>query len=319
MSDFILPTAPNYENAMLLAKSVTMRFGGVTAVSDLSIALPKGGIAGIIGPNGAGKTTAFNVLSGFYTPQEGEVIFNGKSVKGTHPSEICRLGMARTFQNIRLSQQMTVLENIMVGCHVRRHCPWWMAPLGLPSFYKEEAAIVEKSKQLAERVNLSANLNDQAGSLPYGAQRRLEIARALATEPRLLLLDEPAAGMKAAIRQRADRPTAFLLSRVNPFLFPGGQPYGYDSLGTPGNLNKFTPKDVRGFWQKQLAQPWVLSVAGDFDREAVLAFARSLPAPDGKGVLVPSPSWSDARSLDLHLPGRNQAHGLPHPRARQHL
>jgi len=195
MSDFILPTAPNYENAMLLAKSVTMRFGGVTAVSDLSIALPKGGIAGIIGPNGAGKTTAFNVLSGFYTPQEGEVIFNGKSVKGTHPSEICRLGMARTFQNIRLSQQMTVLENIMVGCHVRRHCPWWMAPLGLPSFYKEEAAIVEKSKQLAERVNLSANLNDQAGSLPYGAQRRLEIARALATEPRLLLLDEPAAGM----------------------------------------------------------------------------------------------------------------------------
>jgi len=116
--------------------------------------------------------------------------------------------------------------------------------------------------------------------------------------------------MKAAIRQRADRPTAFLFSRVNPFLFPGGQPYGYDSLGTPGNLDKFTPKDVRGFWQKQLAQPWVLSVAGDFDREAVLAFARSLPAPDGKGVLVPSPSWSDARSLDLHLPGRNQAHVL---------
>ena len=195
MSGFNLPKAPNYEGALLLAKDVTMRFGGVTAVSDLPISLPKGAIAGIIGPNGAGKTTAFNVLSGFYTPQEGDVIFDGKSVKGLGPSEICRMGMARTFQNIRLSQQMTVLENIMVGCHVRRRCPWWMAPLGIPAFYKEEAAIVEKSKQLADRVNLSGNLNDQAGSLPYGAQRRLEIARALATEPKLLLLDEPAAGM----------------------------------------------------------------------------------------------------------------------------
>ena len=195
MSEFILPKAPNYEGALLLAKDVTMRFGGVTAVSDLSIALPKGAIAGIIGPNGAGKTTAFNVLSGFYTPQEGDVIFGGKSVKGLGPAEICNLGMARTFQNIRLSQQMTVLENIMVGCHVRRRCPWWMAPLGIPAFYKEEAAIIEKSKQLAERVNLSANLDDQAGSLPYGAQRRLEIARALATDPKLLFLDEPAAGM----------------------------------------------------------------------------------------------------------------------------
>ena len=143
MSGFNLPKAPNYEGALLLAKDVTMRFGGVTAVSDLSIALPKGAIAGIIGPNGAGKTTAFNVLSGFYTPQEGDVVFDGKSVKGLGPSEICRMGMARTFQNIRLSQQMTVLENIMVGCHVRRRCPWWMAPLGIPSYYREEAAIVE--------------------------------------------------------------------------------------------------------------------------------------------------------------------------------
>ena len=103
--------------------------------------------------------------------------------------------MARTFQNIRLSRQMTVLENIMVGCHVRRHCPWWMAPLGLPRFYREEAEIARKGRHLAERVNLGDQLDEKAGSLPYGAQRRLEIARALATEPRLLLLDEPAAGM----------------------------------------------------------------------------------------------------------------------------
>lgn len=195
MSEFILPRPPHYEGALLLARDVTMRFGGVTAVNELSLALPKGSITGIIGPNGAGKTTAFNVLSGFYTPQGGDVIFDGHSIKGRKPYDICRQGMARTFQNIRLSQHMTVLENIMVGCHVRRHCPWWMAPLGLPSFYREEAEIKEKSRKLAERVNLGEHLDDMASSLPYGAQRRLEIARALATEPRLLLLDEPAAGM----------------------------------------------------------------------------------------------------------------------------
>ena len=144
MSGFVLPTPPDYEGALLLARDVTMRFGGVTAVSELTLAVPQGAIAGIIGPNGAGKTTVFNVLSGFYTPQEGDVIFAGKSIKGRKPYDICRLGMARTFQNIRLSRQMTVLENIMVGCHVRRHCPWWMAPLGLPRFYREEAEIARK-------------------------------------------------------------------------------------------------------------------------------------------------------------------------------
>lgn len=195
MSGFALPTPPDYEGALLLARDVTMRFGGVTAVSELTLAVPQGAIAGIIGPNGAGKTTVFNVLSGFYTPREGDVIFAGKSIKGRKPYDICRLGMARTFQNIRLSRQMTVLENIMVGCHVRRHCPWWMAPLGLPRFYREEAEIARKGRLLAERVNLGDQLDEKAGSLPYGAQRRLEIARALATEPRLLLLDEPAAGM----------------------------------------------------------------------------------------------------------------------------
>lgn len=195
MSGFVLPKAPDYEGAILLAKNVTMRFGGVTAVSDLSIALPTGAIAGVIGPNGAGKTTVFNVLSGFYTPQEGEIYLKGKKINNLRPDQICKLGMARTFQNIRLSPQMTVLENIMVGCHVRRHCPWWMAPLGLPAFYREEDALIEKGKALAEKVQLEKQLNETAGSLPYGAQRRLEIARALATEPVILLLDEPAAGM----------------------------------------------------------------------------------------------------------------------------
>lgn len=192
---FVLPKAPDYAGAILLAQNITMRFGGVTAVSSLTLALPSGAIAGIIGPNGAGKTTVFNVLSGFYTPQEGAVFLEGKNVTKLQPYQICKLGMARTFQNIRLSPQMTVLENIMVGCHVRRHCPWWMAPLGLPAFYREEKELVETGKALAERVQLENQLEETAGSLPYGAQRRLEIARALATEPKILLLDEPAAGM----------------------------------------------------------------------------------------------------------------------------
>ena len=179
---------------ILTAENVTMRFGGVTAVSDLSLKVDEGSIVGVIGPNGAGKTTLFNVLSGFYTPQEGDVRFAGKSIRGRKPFEICRMGMARTFQNIRLSPHMSVLENVMVGCHVRRRCPWWMAPLGLPTYYKEEKAITDKARDV-EHLNLAEYMDEKAGSLPYGAQRRLEIARALATEPRLLLLDEPAAGM----------------------------------------------------------------------------------------------------------------------------
>ena len=205
---------------ILTAENVTMRFGGVTAVSDLSLKVDEGSIVGVIGPNGAGKTTLFNVLSGFYTPQEGDVRFAGKSIRGRKPFEICRMGMARTFQNIRLSPHMSVLENVMVGCHVRRRCPWWMAPLGLPTYYKEEKAITDKARDLVEHLNLAEYMDEKAGSLPYGAQRRLEIARALATEPRLLLLDEPAAGMnpqetnelKDLVPQiRADRDLSILL------------------------------------------------------------------------------------------------------------
>ncbi|MCI7569942.1 ABC transporter ATP-binding protein [Desulfovibrio sp.] len=191
MSDSVMEP----KDILLSASDVTMRFGGVTAVSGLSLAVPRGAVTGIIGPNGAGKTTAFNVLSGFYTPQEGSILFDGRDIRGRKPHDICRFGMARTFQNIRLSSQMSVLENIMVGCHVRRRQPWWTAPLGLPSYYREERAIAEKARALAARLGLDDVCDEQAGGLPYGAQRRLEIARALATEPRLLLLDEPAAGM----------------------------------------------------------------------------------------------------------------------------
>ncbi|MDE7064714.1 MAG: ABC transporter ATP-binding protein [Desulfovibrionaceae bacterium] len=186
---------PRPEDAFLLVDNVSMRFGGVTAVNELEMAIPRGGIVGLIGPNGAGKTTAFNVISGFYKPQEGRVVFNGRDVTGLPPHRICAAGMARTFQNIRLSHNMSALENVMVGCQVRRKYPWWMAPLGLPMFTREEQRIHDKAMALIERLSLVQYMHEKASSLPYGAQRRLEIARALATEPSFLLLDEPAAGM----------------------------------------------------------------------------------------------------------------------------
>lgn len=185
------------QNADLLldVQHITMRFGGITAVNDLSMQLPRGSITGLIGPNGAGKTTAFNVISGFYNPQEGDILFKGKSIKGFPPHRICKEGMARTFQNIRLFGSETALENVMVGCQVRRRTQWWMPVLSLPAARREEEEIREKARALIHRLALDAYIDEKASSLPYGAQRRLEIARALATKPDFLLLDEPAAGM----------------------------------------------------------------------------------------------------------------------------
>ena len=180
---------------LLDVQHITMRFGGITAVNDLSMRLPKGSITGLIGPNGAGKTTAFNVISGFYTPQEGDILFKGKSVKGFPPHRICKEGMARTFQNIRLFGSETALENVMVGCQVRRRTQWWMPVLSLPVARREEEEIREKARALIHRLALDSYIDEKASSLAYGAQRRLEIARALATQPDFLLLDEPAAGM----------------------------------------------------------------------------------------------------------------------------
>ena len=186
-------TSPVQNELLLDVRHVTMRFGGITAVNDLSMQLPKGSITGLIGPNGAGKTTAFNVISGFYTPQEGDILFKGRSVKGFPPHRICRAGMARTFQNIRLFGSESALENVMVGCQVRRKSQWWTPIFGLAR--REESDIREKARALIHRLALDAYVNEKASSLPYGAQRRLEIARALATSPDFLLLDEPAAGM----------------------------------------------------------------------------------------------------------------------------
>lgn len=180
---------------LLVVDNITMRFGGVMAVDSLSLHIPQGGIVGLIGPNGAGKTTVFNVISGFYTPQEGQILLHGKPIKGLPPHRICKAGMARTFQNIRLFGNLTALENVMVGCHVRRTSAWWMPILHLPHAMREEREMREHSRGLLKKLGLLDYQNENAASLPYGAQRRLEIARALATRPSFLLLDEPAAGM----------------------------------------------------------------------------------------------------------------------------
>ena len=180
-------------NTILHVNEATMRFGGVTAVNRLDMRVREGSIVGLIGPNGAGKTTVFNIISGFYTPTEGDVLFQGNSIIDRTPHEVCKTGIARTFQNIRLFGPATALENVMVGGHVRQKNQWWMPPFFL--HVAEERRMRTAFMELLERMGLADVAHMPASSLPYGAQRRLEIARALATRPAFLLLDEPAAGM----------------------------------------------------------------------------------------------------------------------------
>jgi branched-chain amino acid transport system ATP-binding protein len=180
---------------MLETKKVTIRFGGLTAVSDFNVTVGNNEIVGLIGPNGAGKTTAFNMITGIYAPTEGSIIFNGKDITGTKPHLLTNEGIARTFQNIRLFHEMSVLENIMVAASLRKRPNIFEAFLHLPGYTRGQKEAEERSLTMLESVGLAGNAGDNAVSLPYGKQRRLEIVRALATEPKLLLLDEPAAGM----------------------------------------------------------------------------------------------------------------------------
>src|SRR5687767_10900472 len=172
-----------------------MRFGGLTAVKSLNMTVPAQALYGLIGPNGAGKTTVFNVLTGVYCPTEGEIEFDGARIDRKKPFEITRLGAARTFQNIRLFADMTVVENVMTAHHLRSRQILPDAVLGTGKHHKEEAHTRARAMELLAIFNLDKVAQEPATSLPYGSQRRLEIARALATEPKLLLLDEPAAGM----------------------------------------------------------------------------------------------------------------------------
>ncbi len=181
--------------ALLDINDLRVNFGGLMAVSNLDLTIERGELVGLIGPNGAGKTTVFNSITGLCGIAAGKIIFDGKDITGHSAHRISRVGLARTFQNIRLFKDLSVLDNVKIACHQHRRYSIIESVLRTPRFTREEEEIVETSKELLELVNLDKKINEKAGSLPYGEQRRLEIARALATKPKLLLLDEPAAGM----------------------------------------------------------------------------------------------------------------------------
>lgn len=186
---------------MFKADNITIRFGGLTAVNNVSLTIEKGVICGLIGPNGAGKTTFFNIISGVYKPTEGKVIFNGKDITGMFPHKINDLGISRTYQSINLFHTMTVADNVMVGMHNRLKSGLIDSALHLKKQRAEEIAARKKVDELLDFVGILDKRDQIAGSLPYGDQRLVEITRALASEPKLLLLDEPAAGMNTKEKQ----------------------------------------------------------------------------------------------------------------------
>ena len=183
---------------VLEVNHATMRFGGLVAVNDLSMHIDHQEIVALIGPNGAGKTTAFNMITGVYTPTSGTIALGSRSITGLRPDRIAHEGIARTFQNIRLFKALTVLDNVVIAQHLRLTSSWPAAVLRLPRYRKENEQMYERAKALLTYMGLWEVRGEIASSLPYGMQRKLEIARALATQPTLLLLDEPAAGMNPA-------------------------------------------------------------------------------------------------------------------------
>ncbi|WP_212827319.1 ABC transporter ATP-binding protein [Polymorphospora rubra] len=211
--------APVGREPLLEVDNVTLRFGGVVALNNVDFTLYKGEILGLIGPNGAGKTTCFNAMTGIYRPTEGEIRFRGEKVTGKKRHMITKMGMARTFQNIRLFPEMTALENVQVGADAHHKTSVISALLRLPRHWKEEREGQEKAAELLKFVGIEGRTHEMARNLSYGEQRRLEIARALATDPVLLCLDEPAAGFNPAekeellqlIRQIRDRGITVLL------------------------------------------------------------------------------------------------------------
>jgi len=186
---------------VLISKKLTKRFGGLEALSKIDLEVKENSIQSIIGPNGAGKTTFFNCVTGFYTPEEGEIFFNNHNLTGLSPDRVTRLGIARTYQNIRLFKNMTVVENILVGMHPHMKAGLIQGILRNPATVREEKESVEEARRLLRFVGLRGKGDMMAMNLPYGDQRRLEIARAVASRPKLLLLDEPTAGMNPSETQ----------------------------------------------------------------------------------------------------------------------
>ena len=185
-------------SVLLEARNVSKRFGGIEALEDVSFSIPRGQIFGLIGPNGAGKTTLFNLLTGLYPLDRGSFLLDGSELAGLKPDRVAARGIGRTFQNIRLFANLSALENVMIGRHVRTRAGVLGAVLRGPATRAEEAGIERRAADLLDYVGIRSRANEAAGGLPYGDQRRLEIARALATDPVLLALDEPAAGMNAS-------------------------------------------------------------------------------------------------------------------------
>lgn len=181
--------------SLLEAKNLTMRFGGLTAVSNFNVTMEKGDLIGLIGPNGAGKSTVFNMLCGFYKPTEGQVIFDDRDITGMKPHLVASMGLVRVFQNGRLFKTMDVLQNMMVSKHMRLKSSSLGAIVRTKLYRSEEKAALDESIALLERLGLIRFLHEQAGQLPFGIQRKLEVARALCTQPKVLLLDEPATGL----------------------------------------------------------------------------------------------------------------------------
>ena len=195
MSDAAVAVDAGAAGDVLVASEVRKEFGGLIAVNDVDFSVPRGKVISLIGPNGAGKTTFFNMLTGVYKPTSGTITFLGEDVTGKPPHAITERGMGRTFQNIRLFQNMTALENVMVGRHARMKANLFNSVIRTPSVRREEKAARERARELLAFTGLSRKSEEVARNLPYGDQRRLEVARALATDPQLLLLDEPTAGM----------------------------------------------------------------------------------------------------------------------------
>ncbi|ROR32490.1 ABC transporter ATP-binding protein [Inmirania thermothiophila] len=209
--------------ALLRVEGLEKAFGGVMAVADLSFEVPEGSVYAVIGPNGAGKTTLFNMLSGVYTPTAGRIEFAGRRIDGLPPHRVARLGIARTFQNLQVFFNMTVLENVMVGCHLRGRTGLVAAALRLPRILREERQMRAWAEEALAFCGLEAYAGREAAALPYGILKRLEIARALAAQPRMLLMDEPAAGlndtetleMRGLIRRICERGVTVLLVEHN--------------------------------------------------------------------------------------------------------
>lgn len=185
-------------SALLELRGIGISFGGLRAVDELSFGVEKGHIVGLIGPNGAGKTTVFNMITGVYTPTDGQIFWEGEEITGTRPDRIAALGIRRTFQTIRLFSDMTVFENVRSGCHMRTRQSWWQGMLSLPAQRREEAELAERTHAVLRRLDLDSMANERATSLSYGVQRRVELARTLVADPKLIILDEPAAGLNDA-------------------------------------------------------------------------------------------------------------------------